>query len=282
MEQSWTITGTNNTIWKSLTPVSSTFNTPVINELGEPELNELGEPLEQTQTINGFVTNNTSVGTRQHQFYFNGNYHFFSSENKIRPYLSTGFGWNIFSPTDAGKSSATAFSGNAPFYGSFERDTVFAYNYGIGLTARIANHIALDFSARDFLYKAPVFNAVQTSQRNWNNNFQVMGGVNVRFGGAAPLIVHNFTVSPTIDASNSALCPGDSAQLHIVAADSIPGNQVTYQWTENGKQVATGPEYTYVAPYNPGNYDIGVRVFYTSTNLDKSAMKAVEKNPGMH
>jgi len=250
-EQSWTISGTNNLI----------PNTPGFNETG------------------------TVVGTRQRQYYFNGNYFMLASERHIRPYLSGGVGWNTFIPTTEGQAAAAnaPFTGlfDNPFYGNFGSDSVFAYNYGAGMTARISNHIALDFSVRDFLFRAPTFRAFDPSQRTYTNNLQVLGGVNWRFGGGAPLIVHNFTVSPTIDASNTALCPGDSAQMHIIAADSIPGNMVTYQWTENGKQVGTGPEYTYVAPSTPGMYDVGVHVFYTSSNLDKNAKKAVDKNPGM-
>src|SRR5204863_9761218 len=133
-----------------------------------------------------------------------------------------------FKPTDDGKVDAQPFTGlfDHPFYGNFGTDSVFAYNFGGGATARISNHIALDFSVRDFVFWSPTFKAFDPSQRDLDNNLQVMGGVNWRFGGSAPLIVHNFTVSPTIDASNTALCPGDSANLHIIAADSIPGNQV--------------------------------------------------------
>src|SRR5262245_54989113 len=50
-EQSWTISGANNTIFND----------------------------------NGIV-----VGTRQRQYYFNGNYHILSSERHVRPYLSGG------------------------------------------------------------------------------------------------------------------------------------------------------------------------------------------------
>jgi outer membrane protein OmpA-like peptidoglycan-associated protein len=200
----------------------------------------------------------------------------FSSEKKIRPYLSGGFGWSYFNPTDEGRAEAEPFLG--PYPPNFDSFSTTAWNWGGGLKWQMARHFGLDFSVRDFVHHSPTFNIPTASDRDLDNNVQVQLGFMMGFGGFKPLLVHNFTVAPGIEASNTSLCPGESATLRIAASDNIAGNDVTYKWTALGRQVSTDPQYTFVAPSAAGPYDVGVNVYYDTGNLSKEERKAVEKS----
>jgi outer membrane protein OmpA-like peptidoglycan-associated protein len=243
--------------------------------------------LEQSYTVagtqNAIFSDGTVVGTRTHQFYFNGNYNLRSIEARIRPYLTGGFGWSTFSPTDDGKAAANDYVVSRFGSNIIDSDTVLPINAGVGVRWRLARHFGLDFSARDFIHKSPTYNFPNPTDRDWDNNIQVQGGLSWMFGGYRPIIVHNFTVDPAIQASNNvtSLCPGEATVLRIGAASSIPDNQVTYQWTLRGQNVSMDPEFRFVAPDTAGPYDVGVRVFYKEgPTLDKAARNAIKKNPG--
>ena len=239
--------------------------------------------LEQSYTWTGtnnavFEGQDVHVGVRTHQLYFNGSAFAFSTEKKIRPYLTGGFGWNYFNPTDEGRETAEPF---VPPGFSFDSSSETGWNFGGGVTWRLANRFNLDFSLRNFVMRSPQFEIPGTFDRDLDNNTQVQGGFNILFGGAKTLLTHNFNVAPAIDASATSLCPGDSATLRIAASDNFAGNDLTYRWTAQGKQVSTDPQYTFVAPTDPGTYDVGVNVYYATGNLTKEEKKAVEKNRGV-
>jgi hypothetical protein len=156
-----------------------------------------------------FEGNNVAVGMRTHALYFNGDYFMFSSEKKIRPYLSGGFGWSYFNPTNEGRAEAEPFLG--PYQANFDSFSTTAWNWGGGLKWQMARHFGLDFSVRDFVHHSPTFNIPTATDRDLDNNVQVQLGFMMGFGGFKPLLVHNFTVAPGIEASNTSLCPGESA-----------------------------------------------------------------------
>ena len=238
--------------------------------------------LEQSWLITG--TNNIerglSVGHRLHQLYFNGNLYALSNERRIRPYLSTGVGWNFFHPTDEGRAGASEATTTLLGH-NLDSENQFGFNFGAGAQMRLARRVGLDFSVRDFLARSPTFQIPNAEDRDRDHNLQLQAGINIGFGGYKPLIVHSFNVAPTIEAASTSLCPGESTTVRISAQDSIPENQVTYNWTVNGQQVGSDPQYNFVAPQNAGPVDVGVRVFYDQAKLDKQALKAVKKNPGM-
>ena len=235
--------------------------------------------LEQSVTI--FGNNNarippTSVaGTRLNQFYFNANFWGYERESRVRPYASAGIGVNMFRPTDDARSV------NSSSIGAYlGEDDKFAYNFGGGILGKLTDRVALDISVREFLQKSTSFTYPNVSdERNlWNTQVQL--GLMFMLGSLAPPVVHTFSAGPNIEASKTALCPGDTATLKISATDSIPANKITYKWTVKGQEVSTAPEYTFTAPGQAGQYDVAVRVFYDSTGLTKRELKAIKKNPG--
>jgi outer membrane protein OmpA-like peptidoglycan-associated protein/opacity protein-like surface antigen len=223
-----------------------------------------------------FQGNNVAVGMRTHALYFNGDYFMLSTEKKFRPYLSGGFGWSYFNPTDEGRAEAEPFLG--PYNATFDSFSTTAWNFGVGAKWQLSRHLGLDFSFRDFIHHSPTFNIPTATDRDLDNNTQLQLGFMFGFGGYKPLLVHNFTVAPTIEASSASLCPGESSTLRIAASDSIAGNDISYKWTSMGRQVSTDPTYTFVAPSTPGPQDVGVTVYYDTGNLTKEEKKAVEKN----
>jgi outer membrane protein OmpA-like peptidoglycan-associated protein len=249
LEQSWAIYGTNNTVFNG---------------------------------SNADLFQGVSLGARQQQLYFNGNFYTRPRESGIRPYLTAGVGWSFFSPTDESQAqSAPYFTTLLGSPTALDNDTVFAFNFGAGALIRLSNTVALDFSVRDFVNKSPTFGIPEDSDHDIDNNVQFQGALHFRFGGIAPPIAHQFMVAPAIETANASMCPGESTTLSIVASDTIPENQVTYRWTLDGQEVSTSPQYTFVAPKSAGPYNVGVRVFYDTANLDKKALKAVQKNPGV-
>ena len=239
--------------------------------------------LEQSWMISGtnnIERNGLSVGHRLHQLYFNGNVYAFSNEKKVRPYLSTGVGWNFYHPTDEGRAAASETTTTLLGH-NLDSENQFGFNFGAGAQMRLARRVGLDFSIRDFLAKSPTYQIPNAEDRDRDHNLQLQAGISFMFGGFKPLLVLSFTVAPTIETASTSVCPGESTSLRIAAQDSIPQNQLTYRWTVNGQQVGTDPQYTFVAPQNAGPVDVGVKVFYDQSALDKQALKAVKKNPGM-
>ena len=153
-------------------------------------------------------------------------------------------------------------------------------NFGGGVQGKITQRVALDLSVRAFIEKTPTFNFPNPSEASWLWNPQVQLGLMFMLGNIAPPVVHTFTVGPNIEASKTALCPGETSTLKISATDSIPANKITYKWTVKGQEVSTGPEYTVTAPGQAGTYDVAVHVFYDTAGLTKHDLKAVKKNPG--
>src|SRR5262245_45410978 len=236
--------------------------------------------LEQSYT---FLGNNNAqfpgalLGTRIQQFYFNGNLIGYDNESRIRPYFSGGVGVGMFRPTDDAKSIGSSALGV-----SIDNSNKFQFNYGGGLKIKLADHFGLDFSVRDFVGKSPSYGYPSPSDERWLHNLQLQGGFMLYFGGMKPPIVHTFNVGPAIEAGKTALCPGETTTLRVNASDSIPENKLTYKWTVKGQEVqGTGPEYQFTAPGTPGDYEVGVQVFYDTAGLDKRALKAVKKNPGV-
>ncbi|MFN8008195.1 MAG: outer membrane beta-barrel protein [Terriglobia bacterium] len=234
--------------------------------------------LEQSVTVLG--NNNTAfgptfVGTRTNQFYFNANLYGYERESRVRPYLSVGAGVNMFRPTDDARNSNQATIG--PY---LTEDDQFAFNVGGGVQGKITDRVALDFSVREFIQKTPTFGFPNSSEASWLWNSQVQLGLMFMLGNVGPAVVHTFTVGPNIEASKTSLCPGETATLKISATDSIPANKITYKWTVKGQEVSSGPEYTFTAPGQAGQYDVAVHVFYDTTGLTKKDLKAIKKNPG--
>ena len=235
--------------------------------------------LEQSFT---FLGNNNAqfpgalLGTRIKQFYFNGNAIGYDNESKIRPYFSGGIGVGLFRPTDEAKTAGTTALGV-----SIDNSDVFQFNFGGGLKFRLADHFGLDFSIRDFVGRTPNYGFPGANDERWLHNMQIQGGFMLYFGGMKPPIVHTFNVGPAIEAGKTAICPGETTTLKITASDSIPENHLTYKWTVKGQEVpGGGPEYQFTGPGTPGDYEVGVHVFYDTAGLDKHALKAVKKNPG--
>jgi outer membrane protein OmpA-like peptidoglycan-associated protein/opacity protein-like surface antigen len=234
--------------------------------------------LEQSVTVlgnNNMAFGPTFVGTRTNQFYFNANWYGYERDARVRPYFSAGAGVNMFRPTSDAQNQNGATIG--PYLVESDK---FAMNFGGGVQGKVTQRVALDLSVRAFLEKSPTFNFPNPSEASWLWNPQVQLGLMFMLGNIAPPVVHTFNVGPSIEASKTALCPGETSTLKISATDSIPANKITYKWTVKGQEVSTGPEYTFTAPGQAGPYDVAVHVFYDTAGLPKNDLKAIKKNPG--
>ena len=96
------------------------------------------------------------LGTQIHQFAVNTLYYFDADQGlTVRPFLSFGIGGTLFRPTDEAKSIASdPLRGNLPGFGE---STSFAFNYGFGLKARMANRVGFRFDFKGFLMRTPSF-----------------------------------------------------------------------------------------------------------------------------
>ena len=209
------------------------------------------------------------------EFYGNANWYGYERDSRVRPYVSVGVGANMFRPTDDARSSLAGTIGQY-----LNESDKFAGNFGGGIQGKITERVALDLSVRAFLEKTPTFSFPNPSDASWLWNPQVQLGLMFMLGNIAPPVVHTFNVGPNIEASKAALCPGETSTLRISATDSIPANKITYKWTVKGQEVSTGPEFTFTAPGQAGQYDVVVHVFYNAAGLTKQDLKAIKKNPG--
>src|SRR4030095_10755537 len=128
--------------------------------------------LEQSYTLTGTqnaVFDQVAVGMRTHHLYFNGTFTGGSMEAKIRPYLSGGFGWSYFNPTDEGVAEAEPFI-NGPRGNAFDSTSEPAWNFGGGLKWRMSHRFVMDFSFRDFVHDSPAFNLPGATDKDLDNN----------------------------------------------------------------------------------------------------------------
>ena len=103
-----------------------------------------------------------ALGMQVHQFSVNTVYYIDADEDlTVRPFLTFGVGATMYRPTDEAKAIARdPLRGNL---GGIDTSTELAFNYGIGLKARISNRIGFRVDARGYVSRTPSFGFARES-----------------------------------------------------------------------------------------------------------------------
>ena len=106
-----------------------------------------------------FITVNPSaadleLGMQVHQFAINTLYYIDADESlPVRPFLSFGIGGTLYRPTDEAKAIARdPLRGNL---GGIDNSSELAFNYGIGLKAKISDRIGFRVDGKGFISRTP-------------------------------------------------------------------------------------------------------------------------------
>jgi opacity protein-like surface antigen/outer membrane protein OmpA-like peptidoglycan-associated protein len=241
--------------------------------------------------------------------------YFTPRENKVRPFLTVGFGPSFYTPNDRATAAARALD---PSFGlsNFSSDTRLTLNYGAGVKWKVHPHIGLRVDVRGLAGQNPKFSLPNSSTTGGAfipsdkhiQGVQATVGLSLYFGklsgppppprrcpdGSLPLPDGSCPKPPdevkphslnggTITASATSICPGETATFSSNASDPL-GHSMNYQWSVDGSNQGSASSYTYTAGA-PGDYRIGLRVSDTTNDhpaepVNVSAITLHVKNYG--
>jgi len=226
--------------------------------------------------------------------------YFTPRENKVRPFLTVGFGPSFYTPNDRATAAARAFD---PSFGlsNFSSDTRLTLNYGAGVKWKVHPHVGLRVDVRGLAGQNPKFSLPNSSTTGGAfipsdkhiQGVQATVGLSLYFGSLGrkeppevlcpdgthpPCITKPPDIKPhslnsgTITASATSICPGETVTFTSNATDPF-GHSMNYQWSVDGSNQGSGSSYTYTAGAS-GDRSIGLRVSDTTGDHPADAVNA--------
>ena len=258
--------------------------------------------------VPGVYGNQVSFGARGRQFSIGPVIYFTPPENRFRPFVQVGAGFNYFYPTQDAKDQARNPSN--PLFGNLSvlctglpggqctgpvnlgsswkgalNLGVFVWEYGTGFKYKISDHFGIRADLRGNMIQVPTFNLSHSNVPAYlsfreggpMNGLQATAGVSWYLGKVEPPPPHTLTVGE-ISAERTRLCPGDSVTVKVPVTDSYSDATIKYAWTTEGGQGGAGSDYTFRAPDNGGDYTIKVHVSEDSATVkDKLELRGLKK-----
>ncbi|MDX2269447.1 MAG: hypothetical protein NW208_15190, partial [Bryobacter sp.] len=252
--------------------------------------------LEQTGMVHGtanleYRIPNTNrdyaLGARLRQFHFNPVLHFKPREARIRPFVTMGFGLDWFGITD--EARAQVGNGvNSPFGQIVQLKSEFrpAFNYGVGLKAKLTDRIGLRFDARGFVTASPDFgvpgsgpaNVVLFTRTTPLQALQTTAGLTFYMGPIDQGPVCEFRVG-SVEPSAATVWLTETANYRLGVTNSCAGVTPKYKWTMDGAPV-DGTDMITVRGAKAGNSAIKVMVEADTTNVtDRRTRNFLKKFP---
>lgn len=233
------------------------------------------------------TSSNYAFGTRQRQFHVNPVFHFKPREARIRPFVTAGFGLDYFGVTeDARRQIGNGV--NTPFQQltNLESQWRLAFNYGVGMKAKITDRIGLRFDARSFITDQPDFgvkgsgvpNSILFSKTTPLQSIQTTAGVNFYLGTIDQGPVCDFRVG-SIEPSSKTVWLGEGASYNLPVTNNCLGVTPKYKWTLNG-QPATGDSMFAINNPPVGEHQIkGIVEADTTKVVDRKTKNYLKKFP---
>ncbi|MBM3761811.1 MAG: hypothetical protein FJW36_16385 [Acidobacteria bacterium] len=210
--------------------------------------------LEQTGMVNGIANtiyripatdSNYAIGTRLRQFHFNPVFHFKPRESRVRPFFTTGFGMDYFGITDTARRQV-GNGVNTPFgqLTNLESQFRLAFNYGMGVKAKLTDRIGIRFDTRAFMTDQPDLgvkgaglpNMILATKTTPLHSLQTTGGINFYLGPIDQGPIGEFRVN-SIEPSTATIWRGESASFNLGVNNTFMGVTPKYKWTLNGQPV---------------------------------------------
>jgi outer membrane protein OmpA-like peptidoglycan-associated protein len=252
--------------------------------------------LEQTGMVHGTANleyripgtgNDYALGARLRQFHFNPVLHFKPREARVRPFATFGFGFDYFQVTD-GARAQVGNGVNTPFRQVTNLESMFrpAFNYGVGLKAKISERVGLRFDVRGFVTASPDFgvnpagpaNAITYTRTTPLNALQTTGGITFYMGAIETGPVCEFRVG-SVEPSSASIWVSEGTSYKVPVSNSCMGVTPKYKWTVDGAPVA-GDEMIAVKGLKAGDQAVKVVVEADTTKVtDRRTRLYLKKFP---
>jgi hypothetical protein len=223
------------------------------------------------------------LGSRDFAVFVNPVFHFTDRLSRVRPYLSGGFGMNVYYPTRDAKAQVAAMDPvNRAAFTGIDTSTKATWNAGGGVKFRVnsSGSVGLRFDARFLASDSAKFRIVpEDDDMLWG--FQPTVGINFWFGKkkqdrefertitvtrttAAPAPTNNISVTQISGAGE--VCGGTPVNLSV-GTTTVPANlAVRYQWAVNGTNAGTNANtFSFTPPEAGGEQRVTLTVSDAAT-----------------
>mgnify|MGYP000013171757 CR=1 FL=1 len=245
----------------------------------------------------------SSFGARNRGFTISPVFHFTPREERFRPFLKAGLGFNWLGPTDDARRQLSAIRN--PFGQAINLDSSISplFTYGGGVKYKITDRVGFRADADGSVSRTPSFGipavgpagSILVGNRGMLNGSSVTAGLNLYMGKLTDTPLGDFTVGQLESTSLSAF-DGDMLNFKVPASSTIDGVKPKWNWFYEGKPVAglaggvgggTDSEtFGLKAPSKPGTYEVkaivegdqtGVKTRRIRNFLKKNPIAAVER-----
>jgi outer membrane protein OmpA-like peptidoglycan-associated protein len=224
-----------------------------------------------------------AFGSRVFSMYVNPVFHFKDRLARVRPYVTAGFGVNVFYPTREAKSEVAGLPNpvDVATFTGLDTSTKAALNAAVGLKWRMNNSgsVGMRFDLRGIMSDNPQFSVANGDKTLWG--VQPTVGINIWMGKkhqdkefertvtvttAAPAPVTRNNITATNIQGGGEVCGGTPVNLSV-AATSTPANAtIRYQWALNGTNSGTNQNtFQFTTPEGGGNQTVTLTMSDTAT-----------------
>jgi outer membrane protein OmpA-like peptidoglycan-associated protein len=220
-----------------------------------------------------------SLGSRDFAVYINPVFHFTDRLSRVRPYVTAGYGANVYYPTRDAKRQAAAMPnvGDRMVFSAIDTSTRGTLNFGGGVKWRVTKGggVGLRFDVRGLISDAPTFHIAAAD--NTLYGIQPSVGINFWFGKkpqdkefektititnpAPPAVTRNNITATQITGSGGEVCGGSPVNLSVTATPTPANAQLRYQWQLNGTNAGTNANtYMFTAPDAGGDQRVQLTI----------------------
>jgi outer membrane protein OmpA-like peptidoglycan-associated protein len=223
-----------------------------------------------------------SFGSRVFSMYVNPVFHFTNRLARVRPYVSAGFGANVFYPTREAKREINSLpAADVPTFAGLDTSTKGALNAALGVKWRMndSGSIGMRFDLRGIMSDNPQFHVATGDKTLWG--VQPTVGINFWMGkkhqdrefertvtvttAAPPPVVRNNIAATNIQGVGE-VCGGTPVNLSVAATSTPATAAIRYQWALNGTNSGTNQNtFTFTAPEAGGNQTVTLTMTDTTT-----------------
>jgi outer membrane protein OmpA-like peptidoglycan-associated protein len=226
------------------------------------------------RTING---GQLSLGSRDFAVYINPVFHFTDRLSRVRPYVTAGYGANVYYPTRDAKRQAAALTspGDRLVFSAIDTSTRGTLNFGGGVKWRVTKGgaVGLRFDVRGLISDAPTFHIAATDHTLYG--IQPSVGINFWFGKKPqdkefektititnpPVTVTRNNITAAQITGGGEVCGGSPVNLSVTATPTPATAQLRYQWQLNGTNSGTNQNnFMFNAPDAGGDQRVSLTI----------------------
>jgi outer membrane protein OmpA-like peptidoglycan-associated protein len=223
------------------------------------------------------------LGSRTFAIAINPVFHFTDRLSRFRPYVTAGFGANVYYPTRDAKQQISQMPNTIDrvTFNGLDTSTKPTLNLGAGAKIRLnqSGSVGLRFDVRRLFSDNPKFSIMTTDSSL--HGIQPTAGINFWFGvkpqdrefertitvtrtTAAPAATNNITVTQITGAGE--VCGGTPVNLSVGTTTAPANLAIRYQWAVNGTNSGTNANtFTFTPPDAGGEQRVTLTVSDTTT-----------------